>query len=164
MIAINICYGYLKDIDESALMGQEKVTENNDEQKVFMVNENWYIEVSKINLKASIAEGVTIETLKENIGHYENSGLTNSNVCLKAFSSGNNVNFFENIKNLRAGDEIIYKKDEYKATYIVKFSGVIDYNDLSYLAQGEENLITLITNIENDNRYLRCVQGVKENL
>ena len=159
-------YSYLKNIDISSMvkMGHEKVTENNNEQKVLPINENWYIEVPKIDLKASIAEGVTIEILKENIGHYENSGVENSNICLKAFSSGNNVNFFENIKNLRAGDEIIYKKDEYVATYIVKFSGVIDYNDLSYLAQGEENLITLITNIENDARYLRCVQGVKENL
>ena len=174
LIAINLVYGYFKNVDFGALINISKNKEScfNDAESSSneefseisqAVDENWNITISKIGLKASIAEGVSIDVLSKSIGHYENSGTVNSNICLKAYSSGNDVNYFENIKNLRAGDEIIYKKDDFERTYIVEFSGVINSNDLSYLSQGDDNMITLITNIENEPGYLRCVQAVTYN-
>ena len=131
-------------------------------QYIQEIDENWYIKIPKIGLEASIYEGVSIEVLNKSIGHFENSGTVSSNICLKAYSCGNDVNYFEKIKSLRAGDEIIYKKNDYTCSYIVEFSGVINLNDLSYLAQGDDNMITLITNIENEPGYLRCVQAVAD--
>ena len=140
--------------------GKDTVAEVFDYQdNVQVVNENWKISIPKIGLEASIADGVSIDVLSKSVGHFENSGVTSGNVCLKAYSSGNSINYFKKIKNLRDGDEIIYKKDDCLITYIVNFSGVINYNDLAYLEQDDENKITLITNIENESGYLRCVQG-----
>ena len=102
---------------------------------------------------------MSIDVLNQYIGHFENSGTDSANICLKAYSSGNDICHFKDIKSLRDGDEIIYKKDGYTKTYIVQFSGVINSNDISYLEQGEEDMITLITNIENETQYLRCVQA-----
>lgn len=127
-----------------------------------VIDENWNIKIPKIALEASISEGVSIDILSSSIGHYENSGTTIGNICLKAYSIGNSINYFENIKLLRVGDEITYKKDNFISTYIVKFSGVINYNDLSYLKQTEDNKITLITNIEGESKYLRCIQAVEQ--
>ena len=131
-------------------------------QHIQTIDENWHIKIPKIGLEASICEGVSIEVLSKSIGHFENSGTVRSNICLKGYSCGNAVNYFERIKSLRVGDEIIYKKDDYIATYVVEFSGVINSSDLSYLDQGDDDMITLITNIENESGYLRCVQAVAE--
>lgn len=130
------------------------------EENIKIIDENWNIKIPKIGLEASISEGVSVEVLSKYVGHYENSGKVGSNICLKAYSSGNDVNYFESIKSLRAEDEIIYKKDDYVGIYVVQFSGVINSNDLTYLEQNDVNMITLITNIENESQYLRCVQAV----
>lgn len=143
-------------------MHQEAIKEEENIEEIRVVDKNWNIKIPKIGLEASICEGVSIEVLSKSVGHYENSGTVSSNICLKAYSVGNAVNYFENIKTLRAGDEIIYKKDNFIKKYIVEFSGVINYNDLSYLEQTEENMITLITNIQGESKYLRCVQAVEE--
>ena len=120
---------------------------------------NWYIEIPKINLSAPIAEGTSQEILKSNIGHLENTPLENGNIVLTAYNKGHENNFFENLKNLRKDDEIIYTHGKYKMTYVIDKIEIIEETDTSYLSSFDEDKITLITGIENQTQYKRYVQA-----
>ncbi len=80
---------------------------------------------------------------------------------LAAHNRGNQCNFFENIKNLKIGDEIIYITTKGKRVYKVQTNKTILETDWSYLEQTVDNRITLITCEENRRQYRRCVQAVE---
>ena len=64
--------------------------------------------------------------------------------------------------NVKEDDEIIYQYQDYKKTYVVTKNVVIKDIDWSYLQNTKENKITLITCIENEPNYRRCVQGIEK--
>ena len=97
------------------------------------------------------------------VGHFADSAVVKGNVCLGAHNRGYPVNYFENIKSLEKGDFIYYKKDEKTRKYIVETVTVIKDTDWSKLQKSEENKITLITCVENQPEYRRCVQGIEIN-
>ena len=123
--------------------------------------EKWYIEIPKINLKAPIAEGTDSETLNDKIGHFINTDITTGNIGLAGHNRGYKYNYFENLKKLKINDEIIYKYQDYKKTYVIDKIEIIKNTDWSYLNKTEENKITLITCIENEPLYRRCVQATE---
>lgn len=123
--------------------------------------EKWYIEIPKINLKAPIAEGTDAETLNTKIGHFSETDLITGNVGLAAHNRGYEYNYFENLKKLKIDDEIIYKYLDYKKTYKIDKIEIIKNTDWSYLEKTDENKITLITCVENEPQYRRCVQAVE---
>lgn len=71
----------------------------------------WQIEIPKINLTAPIAEGTSQEVMKEYVGHFENTEVLNGNVGLAAHNRGFPINYFARLKELKEGDEIIYKQN-----------------------------------------------------
>lgn len=71
-------------------------------------NENWYIEIPKINLEAEIFEGTDAENLNRNVAHFSETVRENGNIGLAAHNRGYKVNYFENIKYLENGDKIFY--------------------------------------------------------
>jgi sortase A len=87
--------------------------------------------------------------------------LRNGNIGLAAHNRGYPVNYFKNIKSLKIGDEIFYQYNDYEAIYKVTKSVVIKDTDWSYLGKTKGNTITLITCVENEPSYRRCVQAVK---
>ena len=123
--------------------------------------EKWYIEIPKINLKAPIAEGTETDTLNTKIGHFSETDLTTGNIGLAGHNRGYEYNYFENLKKLKIDDEIIYKYLDYKKTYKIDKIEIIKNTDWSYLEKTDENKITLITCVENEPQYRRCVQGVE---
>ena len=84
------------------------------------------------------------------------------NIGLAAHNRGYKVNYFQNLKKLKEGDEIIYKYKNIQRTYIVKTLKIIKDTDWSYLENTNENKITLITCVENEPEYRRCVQGIEK--
>lgn len=84
------------------------------------------------------------------------------NVGLAAHNRGYPVNYFQNIKDLKLGDKIIYKTNYGIKTYKVDNNIIIEDNDWSYLEETKENRITLITCVENEPNYRRCIQGIEE--
>ena len=139
---------------------KEKDNEKNEEileEKTLDLG-NWYIEIPAINLKAPIAEGTDTSTLNTKVGHFEETELINGNVGLAAHNRGYEYNFFENLKKIRKDDEIIYYYQNEKKIYAVDKIEIIENTDWSYLEKTEENKITLITCIENEPLYRRCVQ------
>ena len=80
---------------------------------------------------------------------------------LAGHNRGYEYNYFENLKKLKKEDEIIYKYLDYKETYKIDKIEIIKNTDWSYLNNTEENRITLITCVENEPQYRRCIQAVQ---
>ncbi len=123
---------------------------------------DWYIEIPTIELIAPIEETVEKEVMNRSVGHFSNTSKWDGNIGLGAHNRGYQVNYFANIKKLKRGDIINYiynsKKRQYEVTNIV----IIKDTDWSYLENTEENKITLITCVENEPKYRRCIQGTEK--
>ena len=122
---------------------------------------SWYLEIPSINLKADIKEGTTKEILEDFIGHFEETKKDIGNVGLAAHNRGYKNNYFENLKKLKEGDLIYYQFEENKREYIVTKHTIIKDTDWSYLEDTEENTLTLITCVENEPEYRRCIQATQ---
>ena len=123
---------------------------------------NWYIQIDKVSLKAPIQEGTTKEILNEYVGHFEESSKDLGNICLAAHNRGYKNNYFSRLKELQEGDEIKYTYNDIEKTYIVTKHEIIQNTDWSNLEPTEENTITLITCVENEPEYRRCIQGIEK--
>ena len=122
---------------------------------------NWYIEIPSINLKAPIAEGTEKDTLNTKVGHFTETDLTYGNIGLAAHNRGYEYNYFEKLKKLKLEETIIYKYNDFEKKYIVNKNEIIKNTDWSYLEKTEENTITLITCVENEPTFRRCVQAIE---
>ena len=123
---------------------------------------NWKIEIPKISLIAHISEGTDEETLNKFVGHFLMTPKEEGNIGLAAHNRGYPINYFENLKSLKGGEEIIYTYGEFTKTYVVIKNIKISDTDWSYLENSNENKITLITCIENEPSYRRCVQAIEK--
>ena len=137
---------------------QQEIQENSAEEP------KWFIEIPKISLKAEISEGTTKETLNQYVGHFEKTQTECGNIGLAAHNRGYKVNYFQNIKQLQKGDEIRYVHDKFEKIYEVEKCRIIKDTDWKYLEDTEDNRLTLITCVENQPEYRRCIQAIeKEN-
>lgn len=131
-------------------------------QMVQVNKENpWRIQIPKLGLNVHIEEGTSEQTLLKAVGHFEESSNWSGNVGLAGHNRGYQCNFFQKIKNLKIGDEIIYHTTKGKRVYKVQTNKVILETDWSYLQETKDNRITLITCEENRGEYRRCVQAVQ---
>ena len=124
--------------------------------------ENWKIIIPSISLEAEISEGTRKEVIDQFVGHFEETAKINGNIGLAAHNRGYKVNYFTNLKNVKEGDEIKYQYKDIEKTYIVTKNIIIKDIDWSYLQNTEENKITLITCVDNEPNYRRCVQGIEK--
>ena len=121
----------------------------------------WMIEIPSINLIAEIAEGTDEETMNKYVGHFEDTSKDKGNVGLAAHNRGYPVNYFEKIKELKKGDKIYYSYNRERMIYEVDKIEIIKDTNWSYLEQTEKNKITLITCVENEPEYRRCIQATE---
>ena len=124
-----------------------------------IVEESWKLKIPIIELEANIAEGTSEEVLNTNIGHFEETSKTIGNIGLAAHNRGYDVNYFANIKKLKEGDVIKYKYNSFEKEYIVTTNTIIKDTDWTKLEKTEENTITLITCVENEPQFRRCIIG-----
>ena len=144
-------YSNLKENDNN-LKGKE-----NEIASIF----SWQIAIPKIDLIAEISEGTQVEVMNKYVGHFENTSQLNGNVALAAHNRGYPVNYFANIKKLVKGDEIYYTFNGVTKKYKVEIITVIQDIDWTYLQTTQDNRITLITCVENEPDYRRCIQGIE---
>lgn len=123
---------------------------------------NWYIEIPSISLKAQIQEGTTKEVMDKYVGHFEETQNWIGNIGLAAHNRGYENNYFANIKKLKEGDTINYCYNNNIRKYIVEKQVIIKDTDWTYLENTEENTLTLITCVENEPKYRRCIQATEE--
>lgn len=145
-------------VNDSNIQENSNEEEKNSEKTDESINE-WYLEIPSINLKADIKEGTTKEIMDDYIGHFEESQKENGNVCLAAHNRGYKNNYFENIKSLKEGDKIYYQYQSCKKEYEVVSQIIIKDTDWTNLENTNDNTITLITCVENQKEYRRCIQG-----
>ena len=115
----------------------------------------WQIEIPKISLIANISEGTTKEVLKQNVGHFPNTSTKEGNVGLA-------ITYYKDLKLLKEGDEIKYKYNELEKMYEVEKCRIIKATEWEYLEEKEDNMLTLITYVENQPEYRRCVQAIEK--
>ena len=135
-----------------------KKIENTKEQNT---KEDWKIIIPKISLEAEISEGTRKEVMNKFVGHFEETATKGGNIGLAAHNRGYPVNYFANIKKLKEGDEIIYRYNDFEKTYLVSKNKIIKDTDWEPLKNNTQNTITLITCVENEPAYRRCVQGIE---
>ena len=141
---------------------------SNDEERIFnckteekIIDDEWRLIIPVIGLDGEIKNGISDEILNSWIGHFEMTGILDGNICLAAHNRGYAVNYFENIKNLKLDDEIIYYYHGIKKEYKVSKINIIKDTQVEVLDDTNENIITLITCVENEPEYRRCIVGIK---
>lgn len=144
--------------EDTPLIENENQNNNITEEKTT----NWKLMIPKISLEAEVSEGTRKEVMDKFVGHFEETTKTSGNVGLAAHNRGYPVNYFANIKQLKEGDEIIYKYYEFEKTYLVVENKIIKDTDWEPLEGTKENKITLITCVENEPEYRRCIQAVEK--
>lgn len=137
----------------------ELITENELEKNENIIGK---LIIPVINLEAPIQEGTSQKVLRFAIGHFENSSFFDGNVALAAHNRGNITNYFERVKELTFGDEIIYKTRMGERRYEVCSIKEIRDTDWSVISNSDDNMITLITCINNKPDYRLCVQGIEK--
>lgn len=148
----------IQQTNENYISSQNNTTESESE----MIDYDWYIKIPKIDLIAPIEETVEKEVMNRSVGHFSNTSKWDGNVGLGAHNRGYDVNYFANIKKLKKLDLIEYGYNGIKRQYLVSNIVIIKDTDWSYLEETEENKITLITCVENEPNYRRCIQGIEK--
>ena len=141
---------------------EEQITQEENEIIQEETHKEWKIEIPSLSLIAEISEGTDKETLSKYVGHFEQTPKKEGNVCLAGHNRGYQVNYFGELKKLERGEEIIYTCEEFTKTYVVTKNIKISDEDWSNLENSNQNQITLITCIENEPQYRRCVQAIEK--
>ena len=119
------------------------------------------LHIEKIGLIATVKEGSTKDTLKEYIGHIEETSKYDGNIGLAAHNRANQYSYFARINELEKGDSIIYETKFGTREYKVSKKLVIFETDWSVLKEQGENQLTLITCIAGKKNQRLCVQAVE---
>ena len=146
-----------QDTEDKNVENQNNPKTNNLETKE--EKNKWKIMIPEISLEAEISEGTIKEIMDKFVGHFEETTKISGNVGLAAHNRGYAVNYFANIKQLKENDKIIYQYNGEQKTYSVIENKIIKDTDWSLLENTKDNRITLITCVENEPEYRRCVQA-----
>ncbi len=117
--------------------------------------------IEKIGLKANVKEGSDNKTLKNYIGHIEDTSLYDGNIGLAAHNRGNQYSYFARINELEEGDIITYQTKFYTRNYKVDNIQAIFETHWDLLENTKDNKITLITCIANKKNQRLCVQATE---
>lgn len=109
-----------------------------------------------------IIEGISDNDLKSNICHFPNTATFNGNICIAAHNySIPSSDLFKNLQNIHIGSIIEYKNEYASRKYKVSYIDKISETDLSVLENTSENIITMITCV-NDRKDIRlCVKAIE---
>lgn len=116
------------------------------------------LKIPKIGLTVKIYETESMESLAKGAGHFKSTSCWDGNVGLAGHNRGV-TNHFGKIHTLKTGDVITYTTKLGTRSYAVYYVGKIDYTDFSHLERSSENIITLITCVENVPSMRWCVQA-----
>lgn len=116
------------------------------------------LNIPKLNVTGKVYEDESLENLSKGIGHFKFTSCWDGNVGFAAHNRGITVTFGK-IHTLKNGDKIIYTTKLGTRTYEVYSVSQISDTDISKLQRTTENIVTLITCV-NDIPSLRwCVQA-----
>lgn len=116
------------------------------------------LSIPKINLSVKVYEGETLDNMKVGVGHFEYTSAWDGNVGFAGHNRGASA-YFGGVKNLAVGDTISYTTKYGTRTYKVFYKEKINDTDYSNLGWATENIVTLITCVENVPNMRWCVQA-----
>lgn len=101
------------------------------------------LDVPRLNLSTPVIEGDDARTLRRAVGHLPDTPLPweagNSAIA------GHRDGLFRPLKDIALGDEIVVRSSREELRYRVVKTAVVAPDDLSVLAPGERDALTLIT-------------------
>lgn len=151
-----------KEIKEENKSKKKQITDVSGVGSINIYSTNkWRVKIPKLKLDAPIAEGTTQEAMRRTVGHFEETDKWTGNVALAAHNVGYKCNFFQDIKKLKNGDEIIYSTEKGERKYKVVVNKIIEETDWQYIKNTKDNRLTLITCETNKRAYRRCIQAIE---
>lgn len=118
------------------------------------------LKIDKINLYQKVAEGHSLEVLKTDLGHVDETAYYKGNIGILGHNNGN-AGYFKRLTELTINDEIQYITENGTMKYKVSGITEIEDTDWSKLSKTEDNRITLITCVRNVPTKRYCVQAVE---
>ncbi|MCL2078761.1 MAG: sortase [Oscillospiraceae bacterium] len=116
------------------------------------------LHIPKLNKTIKVFEGESLENMKKGIGHFESTSAWDGNVALAGHNRGAAA-YFGFVKDLAVGDAITYTTQYGTRTYKVYHKEKISETDYSGLGWSVENIISMITCVENEPAYRWLVQA-----
>ena len=110
-------------------------------------------------MQAPIKEGTDENTLNKYIGHFSDSAFLEGNVALAGHNRGYEKNYFENLKDLKGGELIIYQTRSEAKVYKVTEIKKVNESNVDIIKNTKDNRITLITCVENKPKERLVIVG-----
>ena len=102
------------------------------------------LQIPKLGVDVKVWDGESLDNLKIGVGHFSFTSAWTGNVGI-AGHNGGSAGYFENLKALTSGDEIIYTTPYGSRIYRVESITVISDTDFSTLGFSNDNILTLLT-------------------
>jgi sortase A len=114
--------------------------------------------VARTDKTIKVYEGESLDNLKLGAGHFASTSAWDGNVALAGHNRGS-YPFFSFVKNLKTGDKLTYTTQYGTRTYEVYSKTQISETDYAGLSWSGDNMLTLITCIENTPELRWLVQA-----
>ena len=114
--------------------------------------------IPSLKLSVKVYEGETLENMRTGVGHFAFTSAWDGNIGIAGHNRGV-PNAIGGIKDLKDGDEIVYTTKYGTRTYEVYGRQKISDTDYSALGWSEDNIITMITCVQNTPDMRWCVQA-----
>lgn len=108
-----------------------------------------------------VYEGETLANLRLGVGHFHNTSAWDGNVAIAGHNRGS-YGYFSMLKNMDRGDEVVYTTKYGTRTYEMTDRIKIDVDDMSYFNYSDDNILTLVTCVENEPEYRYVVRLEEE--
>jgi sortase A len=116
------------------------------------------LHIPKVNKTLKVYEGESLENMKRGIGRFEFTSAWDGNIGFAGHNRGAAA-YFSFVKDLAVGDTITYTTLYGARTYTVYNKVKISETDYSGLGWSAENIISMITCVENEPAYRWLVQA-----
>lgn len=116
------------------------------------------LKIARLGLNVKVYEDESLESLAKGAGHFKSTSCWDGNVGIAGHNRGV-ANHFGKIHTLKAGDQIVYTTKLGTRTYEVYYVGQISETDFSRLDRTHDNIITLITCVQDVRDMRWCVQA-----
>ena len=116
------------------------------------------LKIPSIGVNVKVYETESLESLAKGAGHFKSTSCWDGNVGIAGHNRGV-TNHFGKIHTLKTGDQITYTTQLGTRTYEVFFVGKIEETDFSRLERTNDNLITLVTCVQDVRNMRWCVQA-----
>lgn len=127
--------------------------------KYQLMQENAVIEIPALHIKAPVLEGTDNETLSQAAGHFPETGAVGQgNYCIAAHSSVLYKEYFNNLKHVQEGMEILLSDvDQTCCTYLVTAYFIVEPNEVWVLEDFGDDRVTLVTCTDDGSQRLIVV-------